>query len=552
MANTFEAAPARNAPGGTSSQVDAVVVGAGFSGLYLAYRLSRMGMTVRVFEAGGDVGGTWYWNRYPGARCDIESLDYAFTFERELLSEWTWTERYAKQADILAYLNHVADRFDLRRFITLDTRVTSLTYDEPGAAWQVGTAGGIAATAAYVVMATGCLSAARVPKIPGLENFAGTTYHTGSWPHGGVDFSGRRVAVIGTGSSGVQSIPIIAESAEHLTVLQRTPNFVTPAWNGELAAQLSDDIRANYPARRDANRASFFGVDLPANPRNAVDCTPEECEATLERYWETGGLTMLGSFADVIINPESNKIVADFIRAKIRKAVKDPTVAELLSPKNHTFGTKRPCVGTNYYETYNRANVELVDLNATPIEAITTAGIRTSSREYDVDAIVFATGFDAMTGALLAVDIRGAGGASLRDKWADGPRTYLGIATAGFPNLFMVTGPGSPSVLSNMVTSIEQHVDWITDAIDHAHRAGIATFEASKEAEDAWVAHVDEVAHYTLYPHTDSWYTGANIPGKPRVFMPYIGGVGAYRAHCANVAAKNYEGFLLSTSATVA
>jgi len=552
MANTLDHSPVRDQTKHGAPRLDAVIVGAGFSGLYLAYRLRKLGLSVRVFEAGGDVGGTWYWNRYPGARCDIESLDYAFSFERELIDDWNWTERYAKQSDILAYLNHVADRFDLRRLITLDTRVTALTYDEGAETWTVATAAGVVASATYVIMATGCLSAARIPDFPGRDTFAGATYHTGNWPHGGVDFAGQRVAVIGTGSSGIQSIPIIAEAAAQLTVFQRTPNFVAPAWNHVLAEGAAAELRAQYPTRRDANRASFFGVDLPANPKNAVDCSPDEQQETLERYWAMGGLAMLACFADVIINAESNKIVADFVRAKIRAVVTDPEVAQRLTPTNHTYGTKRPPVGTDYYETYNRENVELIDVNATPIEAITPTGIRTSERDFAFDSIVYATGFDAMTGALLAVDIRGVDGQSLREKWAAGPRAYLGIACAGFPNLFLVTGPGSPSVLSNMVTSIEQHVDWITDAIAHARERGIARFEASRAAEDAWVEHVNVVAHYTLYPHTDSWYTGANIPGKPRIFMPYIGGVGAYREHCAKIAAKEYEGFVLTAPASVA
>jgi cyclohexanone monooxygenase len=551
MSNTLAHAPDRTATP-DAARLDAVVVGAGFSGLYLAYRLRDLGLSVRVFEAGSDVGGTWFWNRYPGARCDIESLDYAFTFARELIDDWQWTERYAKQSDILAYLNHVADRFDLRRHITLDTRVTALTYDEATATWTVETEAGVAATATYVVMATGCLSTARIPNFPGRDTFAGTTYHTGTWPHAGVDFSGQRVAVIGTGSSGIQSIPLIAEQAAQLTVFQRTPNFVAPAWNHALAEDAAAELRAKYPTRRDANRASFFGVDLPANPKNAVDCTPEEQQATLEQYWAIGGLALLASFADIIINPEANKIVCAFVRAKIHAVVTDPAVAERLTPTDHYYGTKRPPVGTDYYETFNRANVELVDLKATPIEAITPAGIRTSAREFAFDSIVFATGFDAMTGALLAVDIRGVGGESLREKWAAGPRAYLGIASAGFPNLFMVTGPGSPSVLSNMVTSIEQHVDWITDAIAHARERGVARFEAGRAAEDAWVEHVNLVANSTLYPQADSWYMGANIPGKPRIFMPYIGGVGAYREHCAQIAARGYEGFVLTSAAPVA
>jgi cyclohexanone monooxygenase len=524
---------------------DAVVVGAGLAGLYMLHRLRGLGLTARVYEAGDDVGGTWYWNRYPGARCDIQSLDYSYSFSDELQQEWRWTERYASQPEILRYINHVAERFDLRRDIQFATRVVAARFDEAERRWQIATDRGDRVSAQFCIMATGCLSAAQVPRYPGLETFAGRWYHTGNWPHEGVDFTGQRVGVIGTGSSGIQSIPIIARQAAHLYVFQRTPNFSVPAQNGPLDPEEERRIKANYAEFRRQARASRAGFVVPLNDQPALAATPDDHRREFEARWARGGFGLMSAFSDLGTKKEANDIAAAFVHAKIRETVRDPQVAEALLPRDHPIGTKRLCVDTGYYDTYNRDNVTLVDLRRAPIEAITPTGLRTREAEYALDSIVFATGFDAMTGALLKIDIRGRRGAALREKWAGGPRSYLGIMVAGFPNLFTITGPGSPSVLSNMIVSIEQHVEWVADCLAYLRERGLATIEATSEAEDAWVAHVNEVANTTLYPLANSWYMGANIPGKPRLFMPYVGGVGAYRKRCEEVAAQGYAGFAL-------
>ena len=531
----------------TDRALDAVIVGAGFAGIYMLHRLRGLGLSVRAYEAGGGIGGTWYWNRYPGARCDVESMDYSYSFSDELQQEWRWTERYAAQPEILAYINHVVDRFDLRRDIQLDTRVTAAIFDEETARWMVTTDRGERVSARFCIMATGCLSAAQIPEFPGLETFAGSWYHTGRWPHDGVDFTGRRVAVIGTGSSAIQSIPIIAEQAAHLFVFQRTPNYSVPAWNGPLDPEYERQIKANYAAFRREARESRLGFVVECYGESALAVGPEERQRHYEARWSRGGLGFGLTYADLLTNKAANDTAAEFFRAKIRAIVRDAEVAEALVPQDYPIGTKRLCVDTNYYETFNRDNVTLVDVRKTPVERITPEGVRTSDAQYAADSIVFATGFDAMTGALLKIDIRGRAGQTLRRKWEAGPRTYLGVAVAGFPNLFMITGPGSPSVLSNMIVSIEQHVDWIADCISYLRRHGRESIEATVEAEDAWVAHVNEVGHLTLYPRANSWYMGANIPGKPRIFMPYIGGVGTYRQTCDKVAAKGYEGFETGT-----
>ena len=529
-----------------AADFDVVVVGAGFAGLYLLHRLRGQGWAVRVFEAGGGVGGTWFWNRYPGARCDVESVDYQYSFSEELLREWTWTERYPAQPELLAYLNHVADRFDLRRDIQLNTRVTGAAFDEDTRRWTVETDEGDRVTATYVIMATGCLSVPRIPQLDGLGDFAGDTYHTSSWPAGGVDFTDKRAAVIGTGSSGIQSIPLIAEQAAHLTVFQRTPNHSVPAFNHRLDADEQRDGVEHFAEKREFAKATFTGLTLPDTGLLANDCTPERQAAVYEERWRQGGLAMYGAFMDVLVDEEANGTALEFFAGKIREKVHDPAVAEKLTPKGFPFGGKRICVDTNYFETFNRHNVTLVDVTADPIERVTAGGIVAGSTEYAVDAIVFATGFDAMTGALLAMDIRGREGRTLKDVWAAGPRTYLGLAVAGFPNMFLVTGPGSPSVFSNMVVSIEQHVDWICDALERLRADELALMEVDPKAEDAWVAHVNEVADATLLPRANSWYVGANVPGKPRIFMPYLGGVGPYRQRCDEVAAAGYDGFKLA------
>jgi cyclohexanone monooxygenase len=536
---------------GAVPDVDVIVVGAGFAGLYMLHRLRAVGLSAVVLEAGGGVGGTWYWNRYPGARCDVESALYSYSFSDELQQGWEWSERYAAQPEILSYLEHVAHRFDLLRDIRLNARVTSAEFDEPAGLWRVRTDAGDELAARFCVMATGSLSAGRIPDVEGLSDFAGRWYHTGSWPHAGVDFSGQRVAVIGTGSSGIQAIPVIATQAARLIVMQRTPSFSTPANNRPLTDEDRRRIKADYPALRERARRSSFGIPIDEHPvKSALEASAEEREERYQTAWDSGTLGAVGfAFTDVCSDLEANATAADFVRGKIRAVVTDPATAELLSPRDYPFGAKRACLDSGYYATFNRDTVELVDLRVDPITRITPAGVLTAQQEYAVDAIVFATGFDAITGALLAMDIRGRDGVQLRHRWAAGPRTYLGLATTGFPNLFIVAGPGSPSVLSNVVVSIEQHVDWIAGCLVAMRAAGADLLEPTKSAEDAWMQHVDEVSHAGLFLHADSWYRGANVPGKPRVFMPYAGGVGAYRKRCAAVAADGYAGFVMSARA---
>jgi cyclohexanone monooxygenase len=535
-----------NASAKISEQFDAVVVGAGFAGLYMLHRLRAEGFTVRVVESAEDVGGTWYWNRYPGARCDVPSLVYSYSFSEELQQEWDWSERYAAQPEILSYINHVADRFELRSDIQFNTTVTSAVFDESSNRWTVSTDQSDKYSAQFCIMATGCLSSPRRPDFEGLDSFAGDWYHTGYWPHEGVDFAGQRVGMIGTGSSSIQSIPIIVEQAEHLTVFQRTANFSIPAWNHDLDSNTRDEWKSRYAEIRRMLLSGENGIAMAGNMWAAMEITPEQQRGELELRWQQGGLAMWGPFIDVLNSEQANAIAADFVRDKIRVEVHDQEVAELLCPKGYPFGTKRVCVDTDYYATFNRDNITLIDIHDSPIEEITRTGLRTSGTDYEFDSLVFATGFDAMTGTLLRIDIHGRNDISLRDKWSAGPRTYLGMMTAEFPNLFTITGPGSPSVLSNMIVSIEQHVDWMTDCMVRLREQKLGCIEPSKDAEDSWVDHVSELANATLFPQADSWYMGANIPGKPRVFMPYIAGIGPYREICNGVASKGYEGFVLS------
>jgi cyclohexanone monooxygenase len=526
---------------------DAVVVGAGFAGMYMLHRLRGIGLSVRVHEQGSGVGGTWYWNRYPGARCDVESMQYSYSFSDELQQEWDWSERYAPQPEILRYANHVADRFNLRREIQFNTRVDQAVFDENENSWQVTTSDGKTVTAKFVVLATGCLSNARVPDIRGLDRFKGQVYHTGHWPHERIDFTGLRVGVIGTGSSGIQAVPVIAEQAKHLTVFQRTPNYSIPARNAALTEQERQKFRQNYPEiRRFAREEAKNGIYTDLPDRGALDDGDNERRARYEARWARGGLTFMSVYNNLGLDKAANDTAADFVREKIAEIVKDPQTAKLLQPTTYPIGTKRICIDTDYFETFNRPNVTLVDLKSDPIEEILPNAVRAGAKDYKVDALVFATGFDAMTGSVAKIDISGRHGERLNRKWAEGPKTYLGLMSAGFPNLFIITGPGSPSVLSNMIVSIEQHVDWITDCIAYMRDRGFEAMEANKDAEDKWVAHVNEVAYTTLYPQANSWYMGANIPGKPRIFMPYIGGVGPYRQICNDVAAKGYEGFAMT------
>ena len=471
-----------------AKEIDVLVVGAGFAGLYLLHRLSKLGLAVRAFEAGGGVGGTWYWNRYPGARCDVESMQYSFGFSEELQQNWQWSELFSAQPEILSYANHVADRFDLRRFITLNARVNTAIFDEASARWRVHTSTGETVIACYVVMATGCLSTGRVPDFPGIETFEGRTFHTGEWPHEPVDFAGRRVAVIGTGSSAIQAIPIIAEQAAHVTVFQRTPNYSIPSRNGPMTCEYETEWKTEYAVRRETARHTRNGILYDLNDKSALDDTPEQRERTYAERWQKGGVRFMAAYNDLALNQASNDTAADFVRARIREIVKDWAVAELLCPKDYPIGTKRICVDTNFFAAFNRPNVGLVDVRNEAIQAITPAGVRQGGRDYAVDDIVFATGFDAMTGTLTRVEIRGRNGQTLAAKWEAGPRTYLGLMTAGFPNLFMITGPGSPSVLSNMIVSIEQHVDWIADCLAEMRKRDLGCIEPTAEAEEAWVA----------------------------------------------------------------
>jgi cyclohexanone monooxygenase len=515
--------------------------------MYMLHRLRGLGLSARVYEQGDGVGGTWYWNRYPGARCDVESMQYSYSFSDELQQEWDWSERYAPQPEILKYANHVADRFDLRRDIQFSTRVESAVFDENANQWSVTTSDGKTVTAQFVVLATGCLSNARMPDIKGLAGFRGKVYHTGHWPHEPVDFSGLRVGVIGTGSSGIQSVPVIAEQASQLTVFQRTANFSIPARNAALTEEEREEFRSNYPEiRRFAREEARNGIYTDMPDRGALDDGDNERRTRYEQRWSRGGLTFMSVYNNLALDKAANDTAADFVREKIAEIVKDPATAKLLQPNSHPIGTKRICIDSDYFAAFNHPNVTLVDIKANPIEEILPDGVRAGAKDYEVDALVLATGFDAMTGSVAKIDIHGRGGQTLNQKWAEGPRTYLGVMSAGFPNLFIITGPGSPSVLSNMIVSIEQHVDWITDCIGYMRERGLDAMEANRDAEDNWVAHVNEVASTTLYPQANSWYMGANIPGKPQIFMPYIGGVGAYRQICNDVAAKGYEGFMMT------
>ena len=524
---------------------DVIVVGAGFAGLYLLYRLRKLGFKARALEAAGGVGGTWWWNRYPGARCDVESMQYSYSFSEELQQEWRWSELFSAQPEILAYANHVADRFDLRRDIQFDTIVASAHFDEGENRWLIETDGGERFRAPVCIMATGCLSTARVPDFKGLDSFQGATYHTGYWPHEGVDFAGQRVGVIGTGSSAIQAIPVIAEESAQVIVFQRTPNYSIPSRNGPMTPEYERKWKDDYARHRAQARKTKNGILARLNDVSAMAVSEAERRRVYEERWAEGGTYFMAAFNDLATCQASNDTAAEFVREQIRATVDDPETAELLAAKSYPIGTKRICVDTDYFETFNRDNVALVDVGKTPIEEITPTGLVAGGHAYTFDAIVFATGFDAMTGTLDRIDIRGRGGRALVEKWRAGPRTYLGLMVEGFPNLYTITGPGSPSVLSNMMVSIEQHVDWVTDALDHLRRHGYEAMEPTGAAEDAWVEHNNEVAHQTLYPKAASWYMGANIPGKPRIFLPYIGGVGAYRKRCDEVAANGYEGFAL-------
>jgi cyclohexanone monooxygenase len=522
---------------------DAVIVGAGFGGLYMLIKLRELGLKVRVFDTATGVGGTWYWNRYPGARCDVESMQYSYSFSEALQQEWRWSEKFSAQPEILEYANHVADRFDLRRDIQFETTVTSAAFDEAEKRWTLKTDRGQTVSARFCIMATGCLSTSRVPDFPGLDDYQGATYHTGTWPHEGVDFTGLKVGVIGTGSSAIQAIPVIASQAEHVTVFQRTANYSIPSRNGPMTDDYETSWKSDYAQLREEARRARNGILTNPNDQSALDVDPDTRVEIYEKRWSDGGTRFMAAFNDLITSAEANDTAAEFVRRKVREIVQDPETAELLAPKSFPIGTKRICVDTDYFETFNRPDVELVDIRDEPIDAVTARGVRQGGKEYGFDAIVFATGFDAMTGTLDNIEIRGTGGQLLREEWAEGPKTYLGMMSAGFPNLFMITGPQSPSVLSNMIVSIEQHVDWMSACIAHMQEKSYCMIEPEAAAQAEWIEHSNEVAHKTLYPKAASWYMGANVPGKPRVFLPYIGGVGRYREKCEEIAAAGYPGF---------
>jgi cation diffusion facilitator CzcD-associated flavoprotein CzcO/acetyl esterase/lipase len=531
--------------------VDVVVVGAGMAGLYLLHRFREMGVSALAFESGDDVGGTWYWNRYPGARCDVQSIDYSYSWDTELDEQWEWSERYATQPEILRYLNFVADKHDLRRDVRFSTRVDRAVWSDDGSLWEIHTDDGATTRCRHYVMATGCLSVMKDPDVAGIDRFAGDVYYTGRWPHDGVDFTGRRVGVIGTGSSAIQSIPIIAAQADELTIFQRTPNFSLPAYNGPVRPDDAARVNADREAYREEARWSSGGVPRELPEVSALAVSEEERQARYEEVWKEGTIfSMMGSFNDIMTNADANATAAEFVRGKIRSIVDDAEVAEALCPTTYPIGTKRLCLDTGYYATFNEPHVHLVDLRSNPISTITENGIDVvrddGATSHEFDVLVMATGFDAMTGAIVSVDITGRDGVELRDKWADGPRTYLGLMSSGFPNLFMVTGPQSPSVLSNMAMSIEQHVDWICDTVGHLREAGKLTIEPTDTAEDGWVQHTNDFADITLFPEANSWYMGANVPGKARVVLPYVGGVGRYRQICTDVVERGYLGFELS------
>ena len=537
-----------------TDQLDVVIVGAGFAGMYMLHRLRKRNLKTVVLEAGSDVGGTWYWNRYPGARCDVPSMEYSYSFSSELQQEWDWSEVMAGQPEILEYAGHVADRFNLRPDINFDTRVISAVYDESNQCWSITTDKNQNYQSRYCIMATGCLSVTNTPEIKGANDFSGPIYHTGKWPHEGVDFTDISVGIIGTGSSGIQAIPVIAENAKHLTIFQRTPNYTMPAYNKPLTAEFREEARANYDQIRADQRASlagivgygfgFGGADL-VEPTEQLKLTTEEQRKQLVNE---EGFGAFRTFMDVGMDPEANEMACEMYRQHLATIIDNPTTANGLMPRDYPIGCKRPVIDTDYYKTFNRDNVTLVDLRQGGIRHITSSGVATEQGHYELDAIVYATGFDAMTGALERIDIRGKNGKSITEEWHAGPRTYLGLQIHGFPNLFTITGPGSPSVLSNMMVSIEQHVDWINDCIEHLDKNQVRAIEPEEEAVDKWITHVNQVAEGSMFtaPSCNSWYLGANIPGKPRIFMPYVGGVGEYRNRCDEIARNGYTGFNLS------
>ena len=528
-------------------KLDALIIGAGFSGLYQLISLrDKLGLSVKVVEAADGVGGTWFWNRYPGARCDSESFTYSYYFSKELLDEWQWSERYPGQVEVLKYLNYVSEKFDLKKDINFNLKVLSAHYNESRNKWLVRTNKGHYFECKYLITAVGCLSSTNIPKIPGQDNFKGDWYHTGNWPHEGVDFKDKVVGQIGTGSTGIQTIPIIAKSAKHLTVFQRTANYSVPANNKPLSISFQKYISENSKAIKKRIQSNTNGHNFTFSDIKVFEVSEEERERIFEEAWAIGGLGFRACFQDIAFDKNSNDLASEFIKRKIRSIVKNDELAKKLTNINHAFGSKRPPIDTNYFDTYNRENISLVDIKSEPIELITTKGIKTIKKEYEIDILVYATGFDAMTGPLLNIDIRGRDSVKLSDVWSDGPKSFLVIQIAGFPNLFTVTGPGSPSVLCNMIVPIEQHVEWISECISYLEEHNISYIEAIDGSMKNWVEHVNDVANETLFIHAkNSWYYGANIPGKPRSFMPYAGGMARYKAICNNISDQNYIGFNL-------
>jgi cation diffusion facilitator CzcD-associated flavoprotein CzcO len=533
----------------TTAPLDLLIVGAGFAGLYTLHQARRHGLSALVLEAAGGVGGTWYHNRYPGARVDIQSMEYSFSFDEALQQSWHWNERYAPQPELLRYADHVADRYGLRDGIRLNTRMTGARFDEAAALWEVDADTGERWRARFVVMATGPLSSPNTPHFDGLSGFEGPVYHTGHWPHEPVDFRGKRVGIIGTGSSGVQVITTIAPQVAELTVFQRTAAYAIPAHNGPLDPAYEARVKADYAGFRARNRQmrSGFGSELPPYPASATEVPDDLREQLFEERWRIGGFAILSTFTDILVNPRANELAAEFVRRKIRAIVNDPRTAELLCP-SQTMGCKRLCVDTGYYDKFNQPNVRLVDIASDPIERITPRGLKTRAAEYEFDELVLATGFDAMTGSLTRLELCGRGGVSIGDTWREGPVNYLGLMIRGFPNLFNIVGPGSPSAFTNVIVAIEQHVDWVIGLVDDLKRRGVATIEPHADAQERWVEHVDEAARRTLFLSCNSWYLGANIPGKSRMFMPYAGGFPAYAQLCEEVARDGYRGFELSAA----
>lgn len=528
--------------------VDAVVVGAGISGLYAIHRLRKSGLSVQGFERGSGVGGTWFWNSYPGARVDIESKFYSYSFDDDLQQDWSWSHRYAYQPEILAYLNHVADRFSIRQSIAFDTAVVGAAWDDATARWVITTSRGDIVVAKYLINGGGGLSNTHRPLFPGSDAFTGEIHHSGEWPSEGVDFTGKRVGIIGTGSSGIQMIPLLAEQSAHLTVFQRTAQYAVPAWNRPIDEDEALETKENYLEIRQRVRESFFGIDFEVPDHGAVQATPEQVEAQLDFAWKRGGYMMLAAYPDIVLNNDSNKIVSEWVWKKIRERIDDPETAEKLRPK-YPFGAKRLCVDTDYFEAFNRDDVDLVDLEGNGIDRLVETGIRLADGSVvDLDVIVFATGFDAMTGALLGMNVTGVGGLPLREHWANGPKNFLGITIAGFPNLFMITGPGSPSAFYNLPPGIEQHVDWIGTCIDYMIENGFDHITATSSFERAWTDHVTWLANQTIFTQVKSWYNGQNIDGKPNQFLIYAGGGITYREFSEQtIAAAGYRGFQLGT-----